>query len=433
MEEKSYTWFNSPKVVFLLAAVVLFLFIQILYGMPLPMHYVFIISSMLIVVFSGVGERTFNWACMLMLAEMAISIMGNDIPAFFKPWQRFALFIMLMIGCSPLIREEGADRVKRNLATGAMWALGAVALVSFAGYFLGFGQYMTGIVNSYMGITGHANFLGFFTMVAMVWFASLFFRSTEMWERAFFGGAWVGCMITLLLASSRSALAGGLAGTIIAVYLRFQNSASKLMTSIMVGVIAVIMALPHLMVYTEAMMKKTNTLDDTDAMVAATRGGIWELRYLEIEQSPWIGVGAYSCDTSLPFADIYYSETTGTIELGSSYLGMLSQCGWFGFLAFLAIALPIVWKTYRFATRERTPYAQLWLPVLFVIATNMIFEAYLTTAGAVQCIILWLVLSAADQCDKVADYPVFWENEDPITPEEYEYWRENIAEDGDER
>jgi len=51
-------------------------------------------------------------------------------------------------------------------------------------------------------------------------------------------------------------------------------------------------------------------------------------------------------------------------------------------------------------------------------------EGYAITAGAVQCVILWFVLGMAFQCDKVADYPVFWEKEDPITPEEYVAWRE---------
>lgn len=432
-EEKTYPTFGSPKLAFFLAAVTLFLFMQIMVGVPIPMHYVFILLSTFFVVSSMGGERNINFGCVLFLIAMMISILGNDIPAFFQPWPRFALFFLLMIGCSPLIRDEGGDRVKRNLAIGAVWAQAGIAIMSFAGYFLGFGRYMTGIVNSYMGIAAHANFLGFYAMVAIVWFASLFFRCTETKERILVGGCWGACVLVLLLASSRSALACGLAGTVIAVYLRFQKSATKLMTSVMIGVVLVIASLPYLMVYTEAMMKKNMNFDDTDSMVAATRGGIWELRYMEIEESPWIGVGAYSCDINLPFADVYYVPQTGTVELGSSYLGLLSQCGWIGFIAFLLVALPIIWKTFRYATRERTPYAQLWLPIIFVIAVNMIFEGYLTTAGAVQCIVLWLILGAANQCDKVADYPVFWEKEDPITPEEYEDWRENVAEDGDER
>ena len=276
-----------------------------------------------------------------------------------------------------------------------------------------------------MGITVHANFLGTFTMVATVWFATLFFRCTEMRERLFFGGCWAACIIVLLLASSRSSLAGGLAGTIIAVYLRFQRDAGKMLTSIIFGVVAVIVLLPHIAIYTEAMMKKNMDFDDTDTMVAVTRGGVWEIRYAEIAESPWIGVGAYACDVNLPGASIYYVKSTGTVELGSSYLGLLSQCGWIGFLAFLLVVVPIGWKTYRYATSECTPYAQLWLPILVVIAENMIFEGYATTAGAVQCIVLWLVLAAADQCDTVADYPVFWEEFDPISPQEYVNYKEN--------
>lgn len=420
-----YSWYSSPRTVFFFSALALFLFMQTKVGMPLPMHYVFIILSMMISLFSKTTEIKFNWSCVIMLCAMVISIVSNDIPVFFKPWQRFSLFSMLMIGCSPLIQDEGVNRTRRGLCIGSLWALGLIAIVSCIGYFVGYGDYMTGIVNSYKGITSHANFLGFFTMVASVWFSSLFFRSTEIIERVFFALCWGSCLLVLLLASSRSALAGALAGTVLVVYLRFQESVTKLMTSVFIGFVLVLVSLPHIMVYTEAMMKKNMDFEDTEGMVEATRGGIWELRFAEIEKSPWVGVGAYSCDTTLPFSDIYFTKETGTIELGSSYLGMLSQCGLIGFIAFLLVVLPIILKTYRYATREKTPYAQLYLSLIFVVASNMIFEAYLITAGAVQCIVLWLVLSASDQCDVVADYPVFWEKEEPLSPEDYVAWKES--------
>ena len=212
--------------------------------------------------------------------------------------------------------------------------------------------------------------------------------------------------------------------------MRYQQNATALVNSVIVGVVLVIMSLPYLLPYAEVMMKKNMNFDNMDSVVADTRGSIWELRYQELAKSPVIGIGAYSCDTSLPNADIFYDDNTGTIELGSSYLGLLAQCGWFGFISFLLIAVPIVRKCIRYAFRERTPYAQLWLPILFVCAANMLFEGYLMTAGAVQCIIVWMALGAADMCDTVADYPVAWEdeNEDPITPEEYVRWRDAYTE-----
>lgn len=413
-----------------MSALLLIGFMQIIIGIPVPLHYVFIILSMVLVFMARGAEMNINKAVVLFLAAGAISIIGNDIPVFFKPWQRFALFAMMVVGCSPLLRGPEIDKVKRHLYMGGLWAVGVIAVLSFLGYFLGFGRRLDGIVNSYMGVTGHPNFLGFFTMVAMVWIASLFFRCTSMKERYIVIGGWVACVITLLLCSSRSALACGLVGTMLAVYLRFQKNATAMVNSILVGVAVVILSLPYLMPYAEVMMKKNMDFDNMDSVVADTRGSIWELRYQELAESPVIGIGAYSCDTSLPNADIFYDENNGTIELGSSYLGLLSQCGWLGFISFILIAVPIVRKCIRYAFRERTPYAQLWLPILFVCAANMLFEGYLMTAGAVQCIIVWMALGAADMCDTVADYPVAWEeeDEDPITPEEYVRWRDENTE-----
>lgn len=421
---------TKPKIVFLMSALLLIGFMQIIIGIPVPLHYVFIILSMILVFVVRGFEMNINKAVVLFLAAGAISIMGNDIPDFFKPWQRFALFAMMVVGCSPLLRGREIDKVKRHLYMGGLWAVGVIAVLSFLGYFLGFGRRLDGIVNSYMGVTGHPNFLGFFTMVAMVWIASLFFRCTSMKERYIVIGGWVACVITLLLCSSRSALACGLVGTMLAVYLRFQKNATAMVNSILVGVAVVILSLPYLMPYAEVMMKKNMNFDNMDSVVADTRGSIWALRYQELAESPVIGIGAYSCDTTLPNADIFYDENTGTIELGSSYLGLLAQCGWLGFISFLLIAIPIVRKCIRFAFSERTPYAQLWLPILFVCAANMFFEGYLMTAGAVQCIIVWMALGAADMCDTVADYPVAWEeeDEDPITPEEYVVWRDENTE-----
>lgn len=421
---------TKPRIVFLMTAVLLVGFMQIIIGIPVPLHYVFIILSMVLVFMARGVEMNINKAVVLFLAAGAISIMGNDIPAFFKPWQRFALFAMMVVGCSPMLRGPEIDKVKRHLYMGGLWAVGIIAMLSFIGYFAGFGQRMWGFVNSYMGVTGHANFLGFYTMVSMVWIASLFFRCTEMKERYIMIGLWVACVITLLLCASRSALACGLVGTIAAVYLRFQQNATALMNSIIVGVVIVIMSLPYLLPYAEAMMMKNMNFDDVDSMVADTRGSIWELRQAELAQSPVIGIGAYSCDTSLPNADIFYDATNGSIELGSSYLGLLSQCGWLGFICFLFVAVPITRKCIRYAFKERTPYAQLWLPILACCLMHMFFEGYLMTAGAVQCIIVWMVLGAADMCDTVADYPVAWEEEDvdPITPEEYVVWRDENTE-----
>lgn len=425
---------TKNKTVWVLAALLLTSFMQILIPLPIPVpiNYIFMGFGLLVAMMSlGEGYRL-HWASVLFLSAMVISIVGNHIPAFFKPWERFALFTMLMVGCSPLLRGPAIDRVRRHLFLGAVWACVVVTMWSFVAYFTGTGLYIEGFVNGYMGVTGHPNFLGFFTMVAQVSLAALYFRCTTVRERVIVGGLWGACIIVLLVSASRSSTAFGLLGSVVAAWLRLQRDAAQRFRLVLVGVCAVLVATPYLMPYAETMMKKEMDFDDGgEAALAATRGSIWELRFQELAESPVIGIGAYSCDINLPNADIFYNEDNGNIELGSSYLGVLSQTGWLGFIALMCVVVPIVLKTARYALRERTPLAVWLLPLQVVCLLHMTFEGYLLTAGTVQSVVVWLLLAISDQVDTAADYPVMWEKTTPITPEAYVYWREHYAEKGD--
>ena len=119
-------------------------------------------------------------------------------------------------------------------------------------------------------------------------------------------------------------------------------------------------------------------------------------------------------------ADYYLSCRTDKVEFAERLIYASIPI----FIAFMAILVSTGWKAWRDATVQRTPYAQLMFSLCFAIGAHMVFEGYAMTAGAIQCVILWMLIGAADQCDKVADYPVAWEKEDPITPEEYVQWRD---------
>lgn len=419
---------NNRNIV-IVTVLLLFGFMQVLYPVPspLPTNQLFMVLAMIVVLSkSGSDDRVVKLSCLLFLGTIVLSILSNDIPAFFKPWQRLMQFTFLFVAASPMIGGVAIERMRRHMTIGVLWACGLVAVGSFLSYLTGHGQYLNGIIRGYMGITSHPNFLGMFVMIALVWFSSLYFRSTESWERLLWSGCWLASLIVILLSASRSSTACGLLGTLIVVFLRFRKNGGKMFLTMAILMLAFIVALPYLMPYTETMMQKGvgSTSDETDELVAATRGGVWQLRLMELGESPWLGVGAFSCDITLPGAKTFYTEATGAIEQGSSYLGLLAQLGWLGFLSFLAIYIPVLIKAIRYAWNENTPYAQLMVALLLPITIHMAVEGYIITAGAVQCVILWFVVGSASLCDKVADYPVMWEDEDPITPQEYEVWRE---------
>ena len=58
----------------------------------------------------------------------------------------------LLLGCSPLINGPRINKVRRQMFMGGLWAMGAISIWSFFARFTGQGQYLTGIVNGYMGV-----------------------------------------------------------------------------------------------------------------------------------------------------------------------------------------------------------------------------------------------------------------------------------------
>jgi len=424
----------SNRNVMIVSALLLAGFMQVLYPIPspVPTNQLFLMLGALVVLMHvGSDGLNIKYPCALFLAAIIISILGNNIPVFFKPWSRLMQFLFLFIAGSPLLSGEMINRIRRHMTMGVLWACSVISVGSFVAYITGTGQYLSGIIQGYMGITAHPNFLGMFVMIAMVWLMTLLMRSTKTWEYTVWGSCWLMSLIVLLMAASRASLACALFGSAGVLYMRFRKNAGKMFNAVAIVSMLVFFSLPYLLPYMGTLLQKGVSTEEgeADALVAATRGSIWDLRIQELDESPWIGVGAYSCDIHLPNAEVFYSENTGSIELGSSYLGMLSQLGWFGFLAYLAIFIPVYYKAYKVGVNENTPFSQLMVVLLTVIAIHMIVEGYAITGGAVQCVIMWFVIGTADQSDTVADYPVFWEEEDPINPQQYAQWKKEQIDD----
>ena len=105
----------QPRIIFLFTILTLVGFIQTNYPVSVPLQYVFMIGAMILVFLQKNSGLKVNFACIAFLAAGAISIMGNNIKEFFHPWQRFVLFAILILGCSPMFRSYGIDKVKRHL------------------------------------------------------------------------------------------------------------------------------------------------------------------------------------------------------------------------------------------------------------------------------------------------------------------------------
>ena len=132
---------------FLVACVLMFLFIQIIYPMPGPMLYIYDFACVFFILSKAGEGMSIKFQYILFLLATTISIVGNTIPIIFKPWERFTLLILVVIACSPMISGPGVNRARRQIFMGSLWALVLIVAWSFIGYFTGQGQYITGFVN----------------------------------------------------------------------------------------------------------------------------------------------------------------------------------------------------------------------------------------------------------------------------------------------
>ncbi|MEF8803754.1 MULTISPECIES: O-antigen ligase family protein [Bacteroidales] len=319
------------------------------------------------------------------------SIVVNDVPAFFKPLERMVQYLLLLLAVSPLMRSYGIDRLRINLMETIVISLGILSLGSFVFYMAGGGISTIG----YFGLSQHPNFLGFFAMITTVTTFALFFRSERKMQKLVIGGLFVVSLLVVMLSAARICLAGSIIGCLVFLYFHYKDRFSRLVLSlVVVGAIAMALFPLYSPFLKGVLYKQTAAMEEESA--TSSRDAIWATRLEEIRRYPIFGVGCFAVDTRIESDDNYYnpySRTLGTVELGSTYLGVISQTGVVGFIGFVMILLVSFLHCYKLICATGT-FVAMWLMALFAaIGVHMVVEGYATHAGSMQCLFLWLLFS----------------------------------------
>lgn len=348
-----------------------------------------LVIVLLMVLSKGIEKLSF--ATLLFFCCCIISIITNNIPDFFKPWPRLAQYLLILLAVSPLIGGYLIDVFRFKVLECVTLALSLVALGSFGYYMMGMGWTTVG----YFGLAQHPNFLGFFGMISNITLWALFFMYEERKKKIIILALLVASLIVTMLSAARICLAATIVGMLVLVYFRYKGRLGKLLkVLVLTGGIAAA-AFPVYQPYLDGIMYKQNASEDAES-ATSSRDALWATRVEEIHRSPITGVGCFSVDTSIQDDEKHYNpynQITGTVELGSTYLGVMSQTGILGFVFFALILLTAVYKCWS-ATRQTDSMVPIWLFALFgAIAIHMIVEGYATHAGSMQCVFLWLLLS----------------------------------------
>lgn len=309
----------------------------------------------------------------------AIGILLNNPLPIFRPWERLGMFTLLLAGIGPLFggmyHAELSRRLFQNLAAVCL-IIGALSTCGAAiGLNLGAGQFS--------GLTPHSMILG---PVAAIGFLYALHRIMQRYAESgtlsiplsIAAGA---CFISILLASSRSALLATGAG---ALYLILHLPRGRGMILLLAG-LGCLLLLPFSGELLEGILHKMDSAREAGS-IFSSRSELWEDRWQEFSQHPFFGVG-FASQSIITFD---HSLQSGSIEPGSSYLGCLSMLGLTGTLPLLAVLVHALRRGMQPAL-----FPRLSVCILIFFCIHMIFEGYLISAGSILCVLLWSCISAS--------------------------------------
>lgn len=344
---------------------------------------------LIIIISQGVDKVEISM--LLFLLCCVVSIVVNDIPVFFKPYERFAQYLLVVVAVSPLIRSSRIDFYRMKLLELVFVSFGILTIGSFVYKLMGAGITTLG----YWGLALHPNFLGFFSMISCISLFILLFLYRKRTYKIVVGGLCIISFLTLMLSAARICLVGSVIGCLVFVGLRYKDRFLKLVLSLVLLVGMAIATFPLYKSYLSGILYKQEAAKSEES-TTSSRDGVWATRLEEIHRYPVFGVGCFSVDTSIEDDDIFfnpYNPLMGNVELGSTYLGVMSQTGLLGFTFFAIILFIALFRCYM-TMKETDSVVPIGLLALSAgMAVHMVVEGYAVQAGSMQCVFLWLLIS----------------------------------------
>lgn len=376
---------KSWSIFMLSLAWVSFVFLRILgEGFPKPpMIVFFLFVAVAFLSLKVVPCRIFKPLFIFLLYTLLGLMLLNPDPIF-QSYSRLLYFFLLLLIVSPLIQKNNFRIFRESSFVLALNYSIIIAIISMVCFFLGFNfairesedadTYLDN-PNLFSGITNHSMTLGFVSMIAFVYVSHLAI-SSKKWSFVILAGL---CFLTTIMSGSRASI---LAGLISLIFLLFRsNNTSKMLLKRIIAILTIVfLSFPFWSNFVERVMLKQSTREVSGPFDSRTYK--FKARINEFEDSPLLGIGFSVVDPRYERL-----KKQGTIEPGSSWLGLLSMTGLIGFFIMFYVFV----RAWRSVYRKRMYLHESLLLCLYV---HMFVEGYIISAGSIQCVILWTVIGA---------------------------------------
>lgn len=320
------------------------------------------------------------------LVTCVMSIIFNNIPSFFNPWERFITFTIIVALASPWLISDAFIAFRIRTLVTIMRLLQFVVIISCVYAFLGKGH--THVY--FQGITNHSMMLGPFSAICALYSVS---HLVTCWDdkrvRITYGIVLLCSLFCLLQAGSRTAFIGTLVALMLFFAVYYHNSLGKYFKIIISISVVLACSFPLWGQYMDKLEKKNagNGLE----LNTNSREAHWMQRLAEFESSPVFGIGFSSVDIKNTSIGSTFDLRNGKVETGSSWLSVLSMTGIVGFIFFLCVILGGLKKAW--SMKDEYPLVSGFLIALLSFwICHMIAEGYILAGGNTLAFFTWLTL-----------------------------------------
>ena len=365
--------------------------------LPQPFYFFSLALCGLLILIRG-GVKFYNALILFFIAICAFSLVINNPPSFFRAWERFGVYVLVLLVVSPLLISSFATRLRVNLLFSFIQIGIILSIGSFFAYFLGINLFVrldqqleigagtfSGLMNHSMALGPVAGISGF------ILFTSLLDRNTPSNARSrtpvrvFMT---LCCMGACLLAASRVAVLATGVACLAAMLRHYKDNIAKMMRVLVVLVGILIASFPIWGGVTDFLIQKQKG-NEAEGSIIYSRERKFTARVLEFKSSPIYGIGY---NVVIPEYDGVVMSN-GQIEPGSSWLAVASMTGILGLMVFIPICVRGVRRAWKIISPHNS---SILLGLIFFFIVHMIAEGYIFAPKSFLSLLFWLIIAAID-------------------------------------
>lgn len=352
-------------------------------------HYVLIaISLALLLVLSG-KHISVSFSGIILILVCAISILVNDIPDFFRPWSRLGIFSVTIFLVGPFINGSILMKFRKMVFWYVQYLFVAITLLSLIGRFTGLSKFQGGY---WCGVTTHSMLLGMIAANTTIFLLYELVSRPDVRGKAriALSGSLFISLLLVMGAGSRAAFLACVAGISVFCYMAFQQHRKKFIKFFLPALLVLFCTYQIWDPFLDQIRRKNN--NDLTTLNLNTRESLWEKNWESFKENPVFGVGFASIEVE-PRAFQGFSESSGQVETGSSWLTVLSMTGILGGICIASIMLMTTAQLRRI-TGAKNHVGAFLTGLLVFYCVHMCAEGYIFAGGSVAFFNFWLLLGA---------------------------------------